>query len=331
MSGRRLEPAVEPHEAASAVTELASPAARTIWVDLLLYPTHSLPTAAAPVLVGVGLAAHDGMWALAPALVGFLGSWIIHVAGLFADNHELLRRHPELPEHPELTRAIRDGTLKLSTLRLAIAGCLALTLLTVPYLHGIGGDPVLWFGALGIGVSLSYHVGPWSYVRRGHADPIFVVMFGIIGVVGTYFIEAAAVNGAPEPWRLLWSLPLRVWLVGLPAGAIVTAVMLVDDMRDHAFDRLKGWRTGSVVFGLGFTRWEIASLVGFAYVAPFVFALVLGPGALLPLVSAPMAWRTVRAVWTARERRELVPMTPRMARVALVHSLLLGAGLALGG
>lgn len=308
------------------------PSARRIWVDLLLYPTHSLPTAIAPVLVGVGLAIRDDVFAPLPALVGFLGSWVIHVAGVFTDNHELLRRHPGLPEHPELTRAIADGSLKLSTLRAAIAGCLALALVTAPYLYGIGGAPVLVFGALGVAVSLSYNGGP-AYVRRGAADPVFLVMFGVVAVVGTYFIQAAARHGAPAPWRLLSSLPLPVLLVGLPAGAIVTAVMLIDDVRDREFDEAKGWRTGAVRFGDAFVRKEIALLVALAYLAPIVFraALGLGNGVLLPLLSAPLAFRIVRAVTTGRRREDLVPLTPRMAALAAVHSTLLAIGVAGAG
>ena len=61
--------------------------ARELWVRLLLYPTHTLPTAAAPVLVGVGLAARDGVFAVLPALAAFAGSWMIHVGGVFLDNH----------------------------------------------------------------------------------------------------------------------------------------------------------------------------------------------------------------------------------------------------
>ena len=72
---------------------------RDIWVQLLLYPGHTLPTAAAPVVVAVGLAIHDRVFAFVPALVAFLGSWCIHVGGVFTDNYELLRRHPDLPEH----------------------------------------------------------------------------------------------------------------------------------------------------------------------------------------------------------------------------------------
>jgi 1,4-dihydroxy-2-naphthoate octaprenyltransferase len=300
-------------------------------VDLLLYPTHSLPTAAAPVLIGLGLAAHDGVLAPVPALVGFLGSWAIHVAGLFADNHELLRRHPEIVEHPELTQAIREGTLKLSWLRVAVAAAVGAAILTAPYLYAIGGAPVLVLGAVGIATSVWYHGRPWAYVTTGLADPLFVLMFGVVGVFGTYYIQAAAVNGAQSPWLLARSLPPSVFLVGLPAGAIVTAVMLIDDMRDHEFDRLKGWRTGAVRFGLRFSRAEITGLVAFAYVAPFATWLALGFDAwvLLPLASLPLAARAVRAVWVLRRRTELVPWTPRMANVALAHSALLAIGLAL--
>jgi 1,4-dihydroxy-2-naphthoate octaprenyltransferase len=303
----------------------------TIWVELLLYPTHTLPTAAAPVLVGIGLAIHDGVLALAPALVGFLGSWLIHLAGVFTDNHELLRRHPDLPEHPELTQAVRDGTLKLSTLRAAIVACLALACLTVPYLLPIGGAPVLAYGAIGVVASLSYNGGPWAYVRRGQADPVFFLMFGAVAVPATYYIQAAAQQGAPLPWRLLASLPLSAYLVGLPAGALVTSVMLIDDVRDRVFDAAKGWRTGAVRRGAAWTAREVAVLVAFAYAVPAAcwIALPFDAWVLLPLASLPLALAVVRALRTARERADLVPLTPRMARLAVVHSALLAAGLAL--
>jgi 1,4-dihydroxy-2-naphthoate octaprenyltransferase len=283
------------------------------------------------VLVALGLAIHDRVLAPLPALAGFLGSWVIHIAGVFADNHELLRRHPDLPEHPELNRAVADGTLKLSTLRLAIAACIGLALLTAPYLVRVGGAPVLAFGAIGIAASLAYNVGPLAYVRRGLADPVFLLMFGVVAVVGIYYIQVAALRGAPSPWQALASLPLPVFLVGLPAGAIVTSVMLIDDIRDREFDRAKGWRTGAVRRGVGWNRSEITLLVSFALLAPVAFWLALGFDAwvLLSLLSLPLAYRVVRDVRTRDRRQDLVPLTPRMARLAVLHSLLLAAGIAL--
>ncbi len=325
-SPRADEPADRPRPGRAPRTSI-----RIIWIDLLLYPTHSLPTAAAPVLVGLGLGYRDGVLAPLPALVGFLGSWFIHVAGVFADNHELLRKHPGLQEHPELDRAIEDGTLALWMVKAAIAGWLLLALLTAPWLWRIGGTPVLVLGAVGILASLSYNAG-LAYVRRGVADPIFFLMFGVAGVVGTYYIQIAAARGAPAPWALLASLPSETWLIGLPAGAIVTAVMLIDDLRDREFDSAKGWRTGAVVFGPRFSKAETAALVAFAYLAPLGLWLGFGLDAwtLLPLASAPLAWRTVRAVVSSTCREDLVPLTPRMARLAVIHSALLGIGLALG-
>ena len=304
---------------------------RKIWVDLLMYPTHSLPTGIAPVAIGVGLAAHDGVLAPVPALVGFLGSWAIHVAGLFVDNHELLRLHPQVVEHPELTHAVRDGKLRLPFLRAMTALCIGLSMLTVPYLYRIGGWPVIAFGVVGIVVSLAYNWAPWACVRRGHADPIFVVMFGIVGVLGTYWIQAAATQGAAEPWRLLLSLPAHVWFVGLPAGALVTSVMLIDDIRDHEFDRTKGWRTGAVRFGPRFDANVITALVAFSYLAPIAYWLWLGYDAwvLLPLASLPLAWWIVGVVRSATERTTLIPFTPRLSMLSALHSALLGLGLAL--
>jgi 1,4-dihydroxy-2-naphthoate octaprenyltransferase len=304
---------------------------RSLWLDLLVYPTHSLPTAAAPVLVGLGLAVRHGAVAPWPALLGFLGSWSIHVAGVLADNHELLRLHPGLGEHPELDAAVLEGRLRLSDIRLAVAGCLGLALLTAPPLLALGGGPVLGLGALGLAAGLSYAAGPLAYARRGLADPCFLLLFGAVAPAATLFIQVAAVRGpAAAGWPGLWALPADAWLVGLPAGALVTAVMLVDDLRDEDFDRRKGWRTGTVRFGPAWTRLEIRVLVGAATLAPLLLWRLpgLGAGVLLPLLSAPLAWRLIRAVGSSR-RSELVPLTPRLAGLALLHAVLLGAGLAL--
>ena len=72
------------------MTGLTPLTAREIWIRLLLYPSHTLPTAAAPVLVGIGLAVRDQIFAPWPMLIGFLASWLVHVGGVFNDNYELL-------------------------------------------------------------------------------------------------------------------------------------------------------------------------------------------------------------------------------------------------
>jgi 1,4-dihydroxy-2-naphthoate octaprenyltransferase len=308
------------------MAESLAMSARDIWVKLLLYPSHTLPTAAAPVLVGIGLSVHDGIFAPVPVLVAFLASWFIHVGGVFTDNYELLRRHPDVSEHPELLQALRTGILTFAGLRAAILACFALAALTVPYLMSIGGMPALVIGIVGAASSYFYAGSPLPYVKRGLADPIFFAMFGIVAVLGTYYIQCAAVHGfgaQPLPWD--------VFLVGLPVGALVVNVMVIDDIRDRHFDAVKGWHTSAVRFGLGGSRAEYVGLSVFAYVLPLVFWLGLGFSAwiLLPLLTLPLAWRVARAVCTLDTTRDLLAVTPRAAYLALVYSALLGAGIAL--
>jgi 1,4-dihydroxy-2-naphthoate polyprenyltransferase len=291
---------------------------RAIWVHLLLYPTHTLPTAAAPVIVGVGLAIHSGALAPLPATLAFLSSWFIHIAGVFTDNHELLRRYPGVPEHPELVQALREGALKLWHLKAAIAVCLLLAVVPAPYFLAIGGPPVIAIGIIGMIASLGYAASPFAYTRVGLEDPVFFVMFGVVAPAATYYIQY------PSP------LPLMAFIVGLPVGALVTNVLLIDDLRDHEFDAVKGWRTGTVRFGVRWTRSEFTILMAFAYAAPFVFWLAAGftASVLLPLVTLPLGYAITRSVCASHARMQLVPMTARMSGLTLIYSLLFAIGIA---
>jgi 1,4-dihydroxy-2-naphthoate octaprenyltransferase len=306
--------------------------AREIWVRLLLYPSHTFPTAAAPVLVGVGLTVRDQVFAPLPMVIGFLVSWLVHVGGVFNDNHELLRRHPDLPEHPELLQALHDGTLTLAGLRNATLACFGLAALTAPYLLGIGGTLALLIGLVGAASSYFYAGGPRPYTRLGLADPIFLVMFGVVAVAGTYYIQWAAVHPtASHGIDALLKLPPEIFLIGLPVGALVTNVMVIDDIRDRQFDAVKGWQTMSVRFGLRGGRTEYVALTVFAYAMPCLLWLQSGFTAwiLLPLLTLPLAYQVVRAVCTLEQTRDLLPMTPRAAYLSAIFSALLAIGIAM--
>ena len=312
----------------------APPALATheLWVRLLLYPTITLPTAVAPVLVGIGLAIRDHVFAPMPVLIAFLASWLIHVGGVFTDNYELRRRHPDVPEHPELLQALETGTLSFAGLRGAILACFALAAFTVPYLLGIGGTPALLIGMVGAASSYCYAGGPQPYVKYGLADPIFFAMFGIVAVVGTYYIQWAAVHGAAShSLEAMQRLPWDIFLIGLPVGALVTNVMLIDDIGDRRFDAVKGWRTFAVRFGLSGIRGEYLALTALAYVLPLVFWLGIGRSAwiLLPLLTLPLAYKVARAVCTFDQNPDLLILKPRASYLSAFYSALLAAGVAL--
>ncbi|MDH4189141.1 MAG: 1,4-dihydroxy-2-naphthoate octaprenyltransferase [Betaproteobacteria bacterium] len=299
------------------MTEIRVPDRRDMWIHMLLYPGHTLPTALAPILVAVGLAVRDGSFAALPALFAFIAGWLIQVGGVFTDNYENLVRHPDDREHPQLVTALRNGALTLAGLRAAIAACYLGALAAGAYLISVAGLPVLWIGLAAIAASLLYSAGPWPFGLAGLADPVFLLFFGAVSVSGGYVVQAL-----PE------SLPWNAVALGLPVGALTTCILIIDDIRDREFDLEKGKRTVAVRWGLRWSRAEFLALMGAAYLAP-IWAwgwLEFSATVLLPLATLPLAVATTRLVFRLERFEDLVPMTPRAARLLLAYSALLAAG-----
>ena len=290
---------------------------RDVWVRKLLYPGHTLPTAVAPALVAAALAIHDGALRAAPLLAALLAGWLIQVGGVLVDNLENLLREPDDREHPELVHAVASGRLTLRGLRYAIYACYALALLAGLYLVGVAGTGVIAIGLLSIAASWAYSAGPWPVGRHGLADPLFFLFFGIVSVAGTYYVQAQA-------------LPLAALVLGIPVGALTTNILIIDDIRDRAFDAVKGKRTIAVRYGPQWSRREFGALLLVAYMAPFWLWLQpgFGPWALLPLLTLGYAASTLRDVLTRDRYEDLLPATPKAGRLLLAYCALLGIGIA---
>ena len=314
-------------------TSVAAATRKHVWVDLLVYPTHTLPIAAAPVMVGAALAARDHILAPMAVVLAFLGSWLIHLAGLFTDTHELLRRHPQAVEHPDLTNALQDGTLTLGQIKAAIATCLLLAVPVAVRFLVVGGVQALVIGVVGVVASLGYSAGPRPYTTLGIAEAIFFAMFGIVAVAGTYYAQLAWLAAAAwQPVPGFAMLPPAAFLVGLPVGALVTNILLIDDLEDRQFDASKGWRTVAVCFGPAGSRLAYCLFSLLAYLAPLVFWGLAGYGAsvLLPLVTLPLALRILPIVLTHEDEPTLEPMTAKAAMLTFAYAALLAVGIAAG-
>jgi 1,4-dihydroxy-2-naphthoate octaprenyltransferase len=278
------------------------------------------------VVVGMALAYHDRVFAALPALLAFLAGWLIQFAGVVTDNYSNLLREPDDREHPELVQAVKSGLLSLADLRSTILLSYGVAVLIGFALTAMAGWPVIAIGLASILASWAYSAGPWPFGRHGFADPLFFLFFGTMSVIGTYYVQAAVVLG-PQHWRA--ALPFAAVAVSLPIGALITNILIIDDIRDRDFDVIKGKNTIAVRFGRRWSRAEFLCLLAFAYLAPFWLWLSLGFSAfvLLPLITLPLAALVAHAVRTRERFDELVPMTPRMAMLTVAFSLCLAVGL----
>ncbi len=306
---------------------------RDVWVHMLLYPRHTLPTAIAPVLVASALARHDGRFAWGPAAGAVLAGWLVQLGGVITDNYNNLRRHGDDREHPRFVEALRAGVVTFGQLRLAIAGCFVIAMLVGAWLVAIGGLPVLAIGLASIAAALVYSSGPFPLGdKAGLGDPLFFVFFGLVSVMATYFVEAASVLGRPS--GLSFPEGTVTWnglLVSLPIAALCTNILVIDNIRDREFDAAKNERTLAVIIGPAWSRVEYVALLVLAYAVPVAMWLRgFGPIVLLPLLSIPYAVVVARQVMRSTTHEELIPMTPRAGQVLMAHAVLFAIGLANG-
>lgn len=77
--------------------QVGPPSRRDMWIHMLLYPGHTLPTALAPVLVAVGLALHGRVFAAWPAFLALLAGWLVQLGGVLTGQLREPRPAPGRP------------------------------------------------------------------------------------------------------------------------------------------------------------------------------------------------------------------------------------------
>ncbi|MBW7885421.1 MAG: 1,4-dihydroxy-2-naphthoate polyprenyltransferase [Caldilineaceae bacterium] len=291
--------------------------ARQAWI--LAARPKTLPAALSPVLVGTALAIADGVFALGPALAAALGALLLQILSNFANDYSDHYRGADTQDRLGPVRVTSAGLIKPADLRKGIAVIVALAVLVGLYLVYVGGWPIVVIGLAAIAAALAYTGGPLPFGYYGLGDFFVFLFFGVVAVCGTYYVQALMVTPG-------------VFVASLAVGALVTAILVVNNYRDIETDRRAGKRTLAVLLGRQGARLEYALLFALAYlIAPALWlAFGLGPLVLLTWLTLPLARRLVRILALATDGPTLNQALAGTARLGLLYSLLLAAGIVLG-
>ncbi len=297
------------------------PSKPRVWLIAIRPPT--LPAAVGPVLVGLGTTIGNGGFRPLPALLSLLVALVLQIAANLANDLFDHRAGADPADRLGPPRMAASGLLSERELAVGTGLALLAAGLVGLSLVAVGGPIVLVIGALAIAAALAYTGGPWPYGYRGLGEPFVFIFFGPVAVAGTAYLQTGA-------WEL------SALAAAVPVGALITAILVVNNLRDIVTDERAGKRTLAVRLGAPATVVEYALLLVVAYGAPLVFVALgwFAPPALLPLVSAPLSVPLLRGVRTAGQggdRRRLNPVLRGTARLSLAYSVLLALGLGLGG
>lgn len=278
----------------------------------------TLWAALAPVLVGSALAFRAGCFEPGTALVALVGGTLIQVGTNFANDLGDARRGADDERRVGPARAVASGWVTPGAMAVATVLAFGASALCGVYLTWLAGWWVVAIGAASVVSGLAYTLGPFPLGYRGLGDLFVMVFFGLVAVVGTAFVQCRAV-------------PELAWWAWIPVGCLATAILVVNNLRDRHTDALAGKRTLAVRFGGSAARAEYVVLLALAYATAVALALRgAGLAMLLPLASLPLAVPLVRRV-LLEEGRTLDPALGGTGRLELAFSVLLAAGLALGG
>ena len=285
------------------------------WILAARVPT--LPAAIVPVLVGTATAWNAGAFRPGPFFAALVASLLIQVGTNLANDYFDFRKGADTSDRLGPVRVTQSGLVPPATVRWAAILTFGLAALIGVYLMTVGGLPILVIGLLSIAAGVLYTGGPWPLAYHGLGDLTVFLFFGLVAVVGTTYLHA----GSASPAALVHALPV---------AALVTAILVVNNLRDIATDRIAGKRTLAVRLGPRGTRAEYLLLIAVAYLVPAGSWLATGsPGWFwLPWLTLPLAAKLIRTVVT-QEGRPLNGALAGTGRLHLAFGILWAVSIAL--
>jgi 1,4-dihydroxy-2-naphthoate polyprenyltransferase len=276
---------------------------------------RTLPAAIAPVIVGTGAAAAIDEANLGLALLALVVSVCLQVGVNYANDYSdgirgtdrdrvgpvrLVGQHKANPDNVKLMAFAFFGFA-------ALVG-LALVALSAAWI-------MIPLGALAILAAWKYTGGDNPYGYRGLGELYVFIFFGLMATLGTLYTQAGRVTGVGA-------------LGAVGVGAIASAILVANNLRDIPTDRATGKNTLAVRLGDRGTRLLYAALILVALLAVVGMALTY-PLALIALPAFGVAWRPLQLVRSGATGRSLVSVLAMTGLFEIAYAVLLATGLAL--
>ena len=275
----------------------------------------TLPAAVSPVLVGTAAAYTDGGFRALPALAAFAAALLLQIGVNLANDYFDFKKGIDTSERLGPVRVTQSGLIAPGTVLAAMIGVLLLAALIGVYLIFVSGWPILAVGVASLIAALAYSGGPFPLASHGLGDLFVFIFFGVVAVCGTYYVQTL-------------QLTRETAILAAVVGFLITAIIVVNNLRDIQTDAKVGKKTLAVILGERGTRVEFLLLLVGAYTIPIILWVIglVSHWLLLPILSTPLAFSLVRYL-DDHTGADLNWALAGTARLSLIFSILLSIGL----
>lgn len=282
---------------------------------------RTLPLALSSIMMGGFLAASAGAFRWNIFLMCIITTIFLQILSNLANDYGDSIHGADSADRKGPSRAVQSGKISASQMKAGIVVCILLSLISGVSLlfiaFGLNWNAVLFFLALGILsilAAIAYTVGKRPYGYAGLGDVSVFVFFGVIGVLGSFYLFAQNVN-----WE--YTLP------AISCGVFAVGVLNINNIRDIESDRKAGKFSIPVRIGRKnaiLYHW-ILIVAGLASALLFVWRNYVSSFQLLFLLSVP-AFILIGKNVQQKPSHELDPYLKFMALSTLFFVFLFGIG-----
>lgn len=277
----------------------------------------TLLAALVPVVIGSAVAAHHNSFKPLAATVALICSILIQVGTNFVNDLYDFLSGKDTDVRVGPTRALASGLISVKEMKIGVFLTFALTFLLGMYLVYLGGWLILLIGVFSIIAGIAYTAGPYPLAYNGLGDIFVFIFFGLIGTVGTYYVQTGAIQ------------MIAFW-ASIPVGALITNILVVNNYRDIEEDKSNGKNTLAVIFGERFARLQYVAfmILSYAVLPVLYFTYKDSYYVYLPLLSLPVAVKLIRMIYSLKGT-SLNNTLALTAKLSLIYGILFAAGILL--
>jgi len=287
---------------------------------------RTLPLAMSGILMGACLSYFDGGFQPKITVLAIVTALFIQIFSNFANDYGDSQKGTDNQHRVGPKRTVQSGEISLKEMKVGMVVLIALSLATGIWLiaEGTKGlDPTTFLLFLGFGIvalvaAYRYTGGSNPYGYAGFGDIAVFLFFGLLPVVGTYFLNTHQINPG-------------IFLPAVSIGLFSTGVLNLNNMRDIENDRNSGKKTVVVRMGSDKSRLYHTSLIIFGWLSVLLFVALRFQSMyqVLFLLSIPLFIRDLVKISQIQEPRQLDPFLKKLSIATLLFTLLFGIGIIL--
>jgi 1,4-dihydroxy-2-naphthoate octaprenyltransferase len=276
----------------------------------------SLTASITPILVGTAIAAYDGVFHIATILAAMIAGLFLQIGANFFNEYFDYRYELDTSESLGSSTVIFRNEMSAAQVLGAGFGSFSIAIIFGLILTYLVGPAIILFGLVGMAIAYFYSAKPFKFATRGLGDILVYIAMGFLMTWGAYYVQI-------PHWS--WA----AFAASVPVGFLVTAILNMNNVRDYQDDLAVNKRTLPVRFGQLFgKRFHTFLLMG-SYVAVSLFALagILPLFSLAVWITFPLAFRNVRAVLAATDRKVFAIGIKQTSKLHLQFGVMLAIGI----